>query len=81
MASERPEFQGERFEKGLEIRREVLGSSHVDRSLAAADDYSAPLQKLVTEWCWGEIWSRDGIDRRTRSVLNLGNDHGVEPGA
>lgn len=67
----RPEFEGEQFRKGLEIRREVLGSAHVDRSLATADDVTAPLQKLVTEWCWGEIWGRPGLDRRTRSFLNL----------
>lgn len=68
----RPEFQGERFEKGLKVRREVLGEAYVDASLAAADELTAPLQKLVTEWCWGEIWNRPGLDRRTRSFLNLG---------
>lgn len=68
----RSEFQGEQFEKGLKIRREVLGDQYVERSLAAADDVSAPLQKLITEWCWGEIWSRPGLERRMRSVLNLG---------
>lgn len=70
--NKRPEFQGEQFEKGLRIRREVLGETYVDRSLAAADDTSAPLQKLLTEWCWGEIWSRPGLERRMRSALNLG---------
>jgi 4-carboxymuconolactone decarboxylase len=68
----RDEFQGEQFEKGLKIRKEVLGSGYVDQSLAAADDVSAPLQKLITEWCWGEIWSRPELDRRSRSLLNLG---------
>jgi 4-carboxymuconolactone decarboxylase len=68
----RSEFQGEQFEKGLKIRREVLGDQYVERSLAAADDVSAPLQKLITEWCWGEIWARPGLERRMRSVLNLG---------
>jgi 4-carboxymuconolactone decarboxylase len=67
----RPEFTGEQFEKGLKIRREVLGAEYVDRSVANADDMTAPLQKLVTEWCWGEIWGRPGLDRRTRSFLNL----------
>jgi len=67
----RPEFQGEMFEKGLKVRREVLGSAYVDRSVEGADDMTAPLQKLVTEWCWGEIWNRPGLDRRTRSFLNL----------
>lgn len=68
----RDEFQGEQFEKGLKIRREVLGDKYVERSLAAADDVSAPLQKLITEWCWGDVWSRPGLERRLRSVLNLG---------
>ena len=72
MTDRRPEFQGEQFEEGLKIRREVLGSAYVDRSIAAADDVSASLQKLITEWCWGEIWSRPGLERRMRSVLNLG---------
>ncbi|RNC95922.1 MAG: 4-carboxymuconolactone decarboxylase [Oricola sp.] len=72
MTNKRPELEGERFEKGLRIRRQVLGDAYVDRSIAAADDVSAPLQKLITEWCWGEIWSRPGLERRMRSVLNLG---------
>tara|TARA_R110002020_G_scaffold170523_1_gene360258 strand:- start:23991 stop:24401 length:411 start_codon:yes stop_codon:yes gene_type:complete len=67
----RAEFQGEQFEKGLEIRREVLGEDYVNKSVDAATDVTAPLQKLVTEWCWGEVWSRPGLDRRTRSFLNL----------
>ena len=67
----RPEFQGEQFEKGLQVRREVLGDAYVAPSLANADDLTAPLQKLVTEWCWGEIWTRPGLERKTRSFLNL----------
>jgi 4-carboxymuconolactone decarboxylase len=59
------------FEKGLKIRREVLGAKHVDKSIAADDDFSRPLQELVTEYCWGEIWGRPGLDRRTRSIINL----------
>jgi 4-carboxymuconolactone decarboxylase len=69
--SDRPEFTGEQFAKGLKVRREVLGEAHVNKSLAAADDFTAPMQKLVTEWCWGEIWTRPGLDRRTRSFINL----------
>ncbi len=61
----------ELFDSGLKIRREVLGAEHVDRSLAAADDFSRPLQELVTEYCWGKIWSRPALPRRTRSMLNL----------
>ncbi len=72
MPATRAEFQGPQFEKGLSIRKEVLGDAHVERSLAAATDYSAPLQKLITEWCWGEIWGRPGLERKLRSVLNLG---------
>lgn len=67
----RPEFQSELFEKGLKVRREVLGGAYVDAAVAAADDITAPLQKLVTEWCWGEIWNRPGLERKTRSFLNL----------
>lgn len=61
----------ERFEKGLAVRREVLGSEYVDRSLAAADDFTRPLQELVTEYCWGEIWTQPELPRRTRSLINL----------
>lgn len=66
-----PEFQGEQFEKGLKVRKEVLGESYVAASLASADELTAPLQKLVTEWCWGEVWTRPGLERKTRSFLNL----------
>lgn len=67
----RPEFQSDLFEKGLKIRKEVLGAEHVQKSLDSATDFTAPMQKLVTEWCWGELWSRPGLDRRTRSIINL----------
>jgi 4-carboxymuconolactone decarboxylase len=59
------------FEKGLEIRRAVLGAEYVDKSIASADDFSRPLQELVTQYCWGEVWGRPGLDRKTRSMLNL----------
>ena len=62
----------EQFEKGLAVRRAVVGESYVDASLKAADDFSMPMQELVTEFCWGEVWSRPGLDRRSRSILNLG---------
>ena len=61
----------ELFEKGLQIRREVLGAEYVDRSIQNADDFTQSLQELVTRYCWGEIWGRPGLDRRTRSLLNL----------
>lgn len=65
------EFQTDRFKRGLEIRRSVLGAKYVDNSVQNTDPFMVPLQKLVTEYCWGEIWSRTGLDKRTRSLLNL----------
>ncbi len=59
------------FEKGLAIRRQVLGSEYVDNALKTADDFNMPLQELVTTYCWGEIWGRPGLDKKTRSMLNL----------
>ena len=59
------------FEKGLSIRREVLGAEYVDKALAEADDFSRPMQELVTEYCWGATWSRPGLSRKMRSLLNL----------
>ncbi|QEX22755.1 4-carboxymuconolactone decarboxylase [Hypericibacter adhaerens] len=64
--------RSEKFERGLVTRREVLGAEYVDNSLRTADAFSWPLQKLTTEWCWDEIWNRPGLDRRSRSILNLG---------
>ncbi len=61
----------ELFDKGLKVRREVLGAQYVDRAVASADDFNRPLQELVTQYCWGDIWNRPGLDRRTRSLLNL----------
>jgi 4-carboxymuconolactone decarboxylase len=61
----------DRYEQGLAIRREVLGAAHVDRSLAAASEFAKPLQELVTEYCWGAVWGRPGLERTTRSLLNL----------
>jgi 4-carboxymuconolactone decarboxylase len=59
------------FDKGLKVRREVLGAEYVDKSIASADDFNRPMQELTTEWCWGNIWNRPGLDRKTRSLLNL----------
>ncbi len=61
----------ELFEQGLKTRREVLGADYVDRAIASADDFSRPMQELVTQYCWGDVWNRPGLDRRTRSLLNL----------
>ena len=61
----------EMFEKGLVIRKDVLGAEFVENAFKTADDFNRPLQELVTQYCWGEIWSRPGLDRKTRSIINL----------
>jgi 4-carboxymuconolactone decarboxylase len=61
----------ERYERGLAVRREVLGAAYVDRSIAEADDFSRPMQELVTEYCWGEIWTQPELPRKTRSLINI----------
>jgi 4-carboxymuconolactone decarboxylase len=63
---------GERFDAGLKTRREVLGDAYVDAAVQKATDYTWPMQQLVTEYCWNEIWNRPGLDRKQRSTLNLG---------
>lgn len=65
-------MDSDRFDKGLPIRKEVLGAEYVSRSLDRADDFTRPMQELSTAWCWGEIWARPGLSRRDRSLLNLG---------
>lgn len=62
----------DRFERGLALRKEVLGADYVERAMAQADEFSLPMQELSTCFCWGEIWSREGLSRRERSLLNLG---------
>jgi 4-carboxymuconolactone decarboxylase len=59
------------FDKGLKTRREVLGAEHVDASIRNADDFTRPLQEHITQYAWGDIWNRPGLDRKTRSLLNL----------
>jgi 4-carboxymuconolactone decarboxylase len=61
----------ELFEKGLAIRKSVLGEEYVNKSIAAADDFNRPLQELTTEYCWGWCWGREGLDKKTRSIINL----------
>lgn len=61
----------ELFDKGLKTRREVLGAEYVDASIRNADDFNLPMQELVTQYCWGDVWNRPGLDRKTRSCLNL----------
>ena len=60
------------YEKGLKLRKEVLGAAHVERSLANADEFSKPLQEIVTELGWGAFWSRPGLTRKERSLITLG---------
>lgn len=59
------------FDQGLATRRQVLGSEYVDASIQNATDFNIDMQELVTQYCWGDIWNRPGLDRRTRSFLNL----------
>jgi len=59
------------FDEGLATRRSVLGAQYVDAAIANVTDFSIDMQELVTQYCWGEIWNRPGLDRRTRSFLNL----------
>ena len=59
------------FEKGLAIRKAVLGKEYVEKSLAGADDFTRPMQELVTKYCWGEVWGNGNLSRRDRSLLNL----------
>lgn len=69
---EHPEYASPLFKKGLAVRREVLGADYVDGSLANADEFFRAFQKITTEMCWGEIWTRPGLPRKIRSILNLG---------
>jgi 4-carboxymuconolactone decarboxylase len=59
------------FDQGLSIRKEVLGEAYVEASFRRADEFQRPLMELVTRYCWGEIWGRDGLPRETRSLINV----------
>ena len=61
----------EKFEKGMAVRRAVLGDAYVDRAMAGATEFTKPLQALVTENCWGEIWTREAIPKKTRSLITI----------
>jgi 4-carboxymuconolactone decarboxylase len=61
----------ELYEQGLKVRREVLGSQHVDKSMSSADDFTRPLQEWLNIHCWGSVWPRSGLPRKTRSMINL----------
>jgi 4-carboxymuconolactone decarboxylase len=71
MSDNRNETIAELFQRGLALRREVLGPDYVDKSLNAANDFTMAFQRLTTEWCWGYAWTRPGLDRKTRSLVNL----------
>lgn len=62
----------DRYTAGLEVRRQVLGDDYVNASLDGGNSFREPLQDLITRYCWGEIWTRDQLDRKTRSLINLG---------
>ena len=64
-------MSGELDEDGLEVRRAVLGDAHVDRAIERTTDFTAPFQEFITRYAWGGVWTRDGLDRRTRSVITL----------
>lgn len=59
------------YEEGLKVRRAVMGDAYVEDSLSSLTDFNKPMDKLTTEFCWGEIWTRPGLDRKTRSIINL----------
>ena len=71
MTEQRKETMDELFARGLSVRREVLGADYVDNSLRAANDFMMAFQQITTEWCWGYAWTRSGLDRKTRSLVNL----------
>ena len=66
-----PGSRADAYRRGLAMRRSVLGAEHVERALTQVSDFSRPIQDLVTEYCWGVVWSRDGLPLKTRSLLNL----------
>jgi len=71
MTERRDETIEELFDRGLEVRRAVLGAEYVDNSLKSANDFMMAFQNITTEMCWGYAWTRPGLDRKTRSMLNL----------
>jgi 4-carboxymuconolactone decarboxylase len=61
----------EMFDRGLSVRREVLGAEYVDAAIKGADDFNRPFQEFITEYCWGAVWGRPGLPKKTRSIINL----------
>jgi 4-carboxymuconolactone decarboxylase len=72
------------YEPGMQVRREVLGDAHVDRAIERTSEFTAPFQEFITRYAWGSVWSREGLDRRTRSAVTLsvltalGREHEIE---
>jgi 4-carboxymuconolactone decarboxylase len=64
-------MSNEKFERGLKLRKQVLGADYVEKSMAAADSFSMPMQELSTEYCWGHVWTRPGLALRDRSLINI----------
>src|SRR5690606_15489597 len=64
-------MSNEKFERGLALRKRVLGAQYVEKSMAAADDFSMPMQELATEYCWGHVWNRPGLTLQERSLINI----------
>jgi 4-carboxymuconolactone decarboxylase len=71
MSDDTKQTLGDLFDSGLALRREVLGPAYVDASLKQTNDFMMAFQRITTEWCWGYAWTRPGLDRKTRSMLNL----------
>ena len=71
MSDDHKETIDDLFDRGLALRREVLGAEYVDKSLQSANDFMMAFQRITTEWCWGYAWTRPGLDRKTRSLVNL----------
>src|ERR1700687_37766 len=71
MNDAKDETMGELFNRGLALRREVLGPAYVDNSMSSANEFMMAFQHITTEWCWGYAWTRPGLDRKTRSLMNL----------
>jgi len=59
------------YEDGMKVRREVLGDEHVDRAVERTDEFTSDFQELITNYAWGEVWTRPGLDRKTRSCITL----------
>ena len=64
-------MSSEKYQAGMSVRREVLGDEYVDKAINSATDFTRPLQDMVTENCWGEVWARNGLDKRTRSLVTI----------